>query len=399
MKALGLIVEYNPFHNGHLHHLQASISLTKPDVVVAVMSGHFTQRGEPTIVNKWKRAEMALSAGIDLVIELPYAFGVRAADTFAKGSVSILNALGVEELVFGSESAVLKDLIELENASRSDEFQMQVHEYLKKGMSLPKAHALVDARLEQRAPNNTLGIQYLRAIREFDSNMTPHTIARKGASYNDETPSDTHIASATAVRRLIEAGKEYDAYVPDDIHSLLRADEFVGIQSWENHFVVLKQKILTLGTDELEKIHDMIEGLEHRFYSVAMKSSNFKDFLRNILTKRYTKTRIQRICANILTHTTQAKISVWQLDKGTPYVRVLGFSEKGRNYLRHIKDDVQIPIYSTFGKSVHPMLRHEQSVTAAYASVLPEPHATKLLQDEYKKIPIQLKVESSVSEF
>ena len=381
MKALGLIVEYNPLHNGHVHHITASKEKVKPDVTIAVMSGHFMQRGEPACTTKWMRAKFALENGIDLVVELPYAYSNQAADLFAIGAVSILKHLGATHIVFGSELGSIDDLTELAQLMETRDFQESVKGGLAKGLSVPRAY--VQANPALTGSNNTLGIQYIRAIKKLDANIIPLTIKRHASNYNDQQPTHDKITSATAIRNMIDENIDYSSYVPQKIN-----DDYVQLQNWEYHYKFLRHKLLTTASEELEKIHDMIEGIENRLISSAMKSSTFAEFLESVATKRYTNTRIQRICANVLTGTLKKDIASWDLPGGASYVRVLGFNKEGSDYLRHIKKETEVPIYSNFGKDVHSMLAHEKKVVAAYVSVYDSQYASEIIKKEYAGRPV-----------
>ena len=174
------------------------------------------------------------------------------------------------------------------------------------------------------------------------------------------------------------------------VHDLLEENYEVTqtYHNWPSYFPYLKQKILTLTPQALKSIHDVEEGIEHRIYSAMMVSTNFEEFMTHLKTKRYTRTRLQRICANILTHTTK-EINT-ELNSGAPYIRILGTSNQGRKYLKLKKKQITIPIYSKFDSKGHPFLLHEQAVTAAYSCILPEPHCTTLIQAEFKNFPIFL---------
>ena len=397
MKATGLIVEYNPFHNGHLYHLTKSIQQSNADVLIVVMSGHFTQRGEPTIINKWERAKMALLNGADLVIELPYVYSCQSADLFAKGAVSILTHLHVNELIFGSESGNIDELIHLDALTQRDDFKKLLHQQLKKGLSLPKASAVTfdQFKLNQSlatSPNNTLGLYYLKAIRELHSPIKAGTITRIHSDYRDLSPTHQTISSATSIRNLREQGQSIEAFVPANVAQLLEKhyDLTKTYLTWETYFPFLKQKILTLTPKGLVTIHDIEEGIENRLYKAMLKSSTFEEFMAQVKTKCYTRTRIQRMCANILTQTEKKWVHDLQLTNGVPYLRLLGATANGKRYLKTIKKDLSIPLYSKFESKGHPILKHEQAVTAAYSAVLPEPFCTQLNEAEYSTFPLHI---------
>ncbi|MCL1950619.1 MAG: nucleotidyltransferase [Turicibacter sp.] len=391
MKALGLIVEYNPFHNGHLHHLIESKKKSGADTVIAVMSGQFTQRGEPAIADKWSRAKMALDQGIDLVVELPYAYGVQQGEIFARGAVSILSHLQVECLVFGSESGNISQLCGLENLTASHEFQEKLRQYVDLGYNVPRAQSMALAQMGtygemDQLPNNTLGIQYIRANRELGYPMEVDTIPRLHSHYQEQAPSHQSITSATAIRNLLAAKAPVHDFIPETVLAKLEADG--AVLSWEPYFQALRQNILTLGIEGLRKIHDMKEGLENRFYENALRAMDFEEFLGLVKTKRYTRTRLQRICAHILTGTTQEFINNIGLERPVPYVRILGMSTSGRIYLNRVKKTMPVPLMSKFSASAHPILKHEQKVTAAYGFALGSRAWTRLNVDEFTRFPL-----------
>ena len=381
MRVLGLIVEYNPLHNGHVHHINESKKLVNPDVTIAVMSGHFMQRGEPACTTKWNRAKLALDTGIDLVVELPFAYSNQSADIFAHGAVSILHHLNATHLVFGSESGEIEELTKLADIIDNQNINKDVNKKIKEGFSLPKA--LAAANPDFKGSNNTLGIQYIRAVRHLKSAMVPLTISREFADYNDIIPTDEKVTSATAIRKMIDKGIDYSQYVPIQIE-----DAHIRLQNWDTHYKFLRHKLLTSQMEDLNLIHDMVEGIEYRLVDSARTSGNWEEFVSQVKTKRYTRTRIQRICVNVLTGLTKKQIVEWNLRKCAPYIRILGFNKTGSSYLKQIKDDVEIPVYSNFAKKSHPMMQHEIIVTAAWCSVYQPEYITEILKRETAGKPI-----------
>ncbi len=397
MKSVGLIVEYNPFHNGHLYHLMQSKVISEADVVIVVMSGHFTQRGEAVVTSKWSRTEMALSNGADLVVELPYAYSTQHASLFALGAISILNHLHVDSVVFGSECGNIETLREYQHLLASDDYQQQFKHFLSLGHSVPRAsEKAMNAHLQQTtfkaSPNDTLGLHYLNAIDTLQASIVPQTIKRLHSDYHEQTPLHHEITSATSVRSLRAQGESIASYVPSTVHQLLEQDIKTSdvIHDFEVYFPFLKQKVLTLTPTGLHEIHDMTEGLEHRIYQAMLSSSSFHEFIAAVKTKRYTLTRLQRLCAHILTHTTKAQIASYELEAGATYIRVLGTTTLGRRYLKSIKKQLTIPLFSTYSSKVPAMLTHELAVTAAYSAPLPEPLATHLIEREYKQFPLHI---------
>ncbi|REK76467.1 nucleotidyltransferase [Paenibacillus paeoniae] len=366
MRAVGLIVEYNPFHNGHLYHLRQSVKITEAEAVVAVMSGNFLQRGEPAMWDKWTRTRMALQGGCDLVIELPVAYATHAAEWFAYGAVSLLEATGVVDAVcFGTESGELAPLLHAAEIAADEpaSFQALLRERLDTGMSYPFAYSsALQAYLTQQGhgdaasfpfdtPNHTLGLHYLIALRRIKGAMQPYTIAREKAQYHQETITDGSIASATAIRKLLLESESLAS-----AHPFVPASTFEGIQecasfggapvSWERYMPVLMHKLLTSDAASLAACRDVSEGLEHRFLNALpeLRKGSFEELMSLVKTKRYTRTRLQRALLSVLLGHVRDEFTPEKLAGGVNYIRVLGFTEKGRALLKRMRQTSSLPI-------------------------------------------------------
>ncbi|MDK2887023.1 MAG: hypothetical protein PWP54_1603 [Thermosipho sp. (in: thermotogales)] len=359
MKVLGLIVEYNPMHNGHLYHLNAAKKIVKPDYTVAVMSGNFCQRGEPAIINKFARTLMALKNGIDIVFELPTVFSLQDAGGFAFGAISLLNNLKiVTDLVFGSESndsEFLKQIAEV-LYNQPENFDYLLKKELKKGYSYPNArkYALKNflkfdsenlSKIEKS--NDFLGIEYIHSLLKLNSHIKFHTIKRIGSNYNDETLKGT-ISSATAIRNAIKNNFDYSQALPPNNFKII-SDELkegrgpVFFESFETFVLPYLRK---MKRSDLEKIYGFKEGLDIRFIHAANNAGDLKEFLDLVKTKRFTYSRIRRLLF----------YSIFNFDKkliedsnkyGPQYFRILGFTKKGQNLLSIIKKQVNRPLIST----------------------------------------------------
>ncbi|WP_129726894.1 nucleotidyltransferase [Ectobacillus funiculus] len=398
MKTAGVIVEYNPFHNGHAYHLQETKNLTAADVTIAVMSGSFLQRGEPALVSKWARTKMALLGGVDLVVELPYAFAVQQASIFANGAISILEALGVQELCFGSESGQIEQFLSLVKLRQThqDAFDAAVRSFMQQGMSYPKAlseafaaiqgeHAILD----MSKPNNILGFHYVQAIVEQGSSIIPRTVPRLSAQYHDETFASASIASATSIRKHLTANSLSSAagvIPPSTLIELENYYETYGIfHNWERYFPFLKYKLLTMSPAQLSNIYEVQEGLEHRILSAVKEASSFISFMEALKTKRYTWTRLQRLLVHVLTHTTKEEMRV-----NTPaYIRLLGMSKKGQSYLSAYKKAASLPLVANIKSASHPLLQLDIKAGSVYYSVLPEPLQSMMLKRDFTQHPIR----------
>jgi predicted nucleotidyltransferase len=400
MKAVGIVVEYNPFHNGHLYHLRETKRQTGADCVIAVMSGNFLQRGEPALVSKWARTRMALAAGVDIIVELPYMFAVQAAKEFAAGAVSLLAALHCDSICFGSESGNIHHFTEAVKAlaKQEDKYNAYLKKALQTGVSYPKASALAFQQLQIKnldltKPNNILGFYYVKAIMEEHKQIAPHTIKRIAAGYHDETISDQSIASATSLRNTlnysIEQLEKIAPYIPESTKNVLYEyySTYRLFHQWNDYFSLLKYRILTMDINEMREIADMEEGLEYRFKDAAMEAKSFAELINMVKTKRYTWTRLQRTCAHVLTNfTKQQKES----NKKATYIRLLGMNETGRSYLKTVKKQLSLPLISKVSLlEEHSIYKQEKKAAFAYAAVLQEPLHTKALKEEYATPPIR----------
>ncbi|WP_299086935.1 nucleotidyltransferase [uncultured Metabacillus sp.] len=402
MHALGLVVEYNPFHNGHYYHLIQSIKKTNADIVIAVMSGNFLQRGEPAIVSKWERAKMALHSGIDIVVELPYAFATQKAETFASGAVSILEALHCRSLCFGSESGEIYPFLEANEflLHHKEQYNHFIKKYMKTGVSYPSALTLAFQEisngqdiLDLSLPNNILGYYYVKAINRQQAKIKPYTIKRTAAGYHEQNFVSPSIASATSIRKAIFSKEgSITNYVPNETLQIMNQykSHFGLLHNWEHYFDFLKYTLITMSSEELLTIYEAEEGLENRIKKIIQSSESFQHFMEQLKTKRYTWTRLQRLCTHILTRTTKQQISSINEGETAPYIRLLGMSIKGQEYLNAVKKQIELPIVSKLSTFQHPLLEIDIRASAAYNMIFSEPLRSKLLKEEYATPPIRL---------
>ncbi len=352
MRIVGLITEYNPFHNGHLHHLQESLRVAEADASVAVMSGHFLQRGEPALVDKWVRTEMALAAGVDLVLELPFPFACNSAPHFALGAVQSLNALGVvDALCFGSEAGELEPLQKVAQSlvAHAGTIEARTRELLRCGVSYPAARAEV---LSERfpelpsetmsSPNNILGIEYLKALQTTSNRIQAFTITRRGAGYHS-TDVTGQIASATGIRKLLGEDGEIEDLIPEDCFEILSAalDEGRSLH-YERLFTSL-QTFLLQELEALSGIYQVEDGLGQRLVDAAMTSSTYIELADAIKSRQWTLTRIQRILSYVLLQVAGDEMNRF-LESGPLYLRTLGATEKGRQVLANSRKKRSLPM-------------------------------------------------------
>ena len=381
MKSVGIICEYNPFHNGHLHHLKTVKEMFPNYAIVLVMSGNFTQRGDISIINKWDKTEIALTAGVDLVIELPFAFATQSADTFARASIEILNHLQVDAIVFGSESGDIKKLIDVAKIQLNNKkYDKLVKSYLDEGINYPTALSkaikdLTNIRISK--PNDILSVSYIREILKLNSKIKPYTIIREN-NYNDDYLYD-NITSATSIRTALKNNIEITNQVPEFVIPYLKSPIFI-----ENYYSLLKYKILS-DRNRLNIYQSVDEGIENRINKFIVHSTTFDELILKVKTKRYTYNKLNRMFTHILCSFTKEEAAKL---REIEYIRVLGFNNKGRQYLNQIKKEVKIPIITNFSSIKSDLLDLEFRATSIYASILNENEKQKLIDMEYKSFPI-----------
>lgn len=348
-KVLGIIAEYNPFHNGHLYHLEQAKKLTDSNYTVAVISGNFTQRGSTSLVDKWARTEMALNCGIDLVVELPTLYATSSAENFADGAIKILNSLKVVDyLAFGSETADMDILNPIADILYQEPkaYKLLLSHELKKGVSFPKAREnalmlyLGDIRKYLNVlsePNNVLGLEYMKSLKKHKSNIIPVAIPRFEAGYNDINYSG-NIASATAIRNIIKNGDFRIAkkLLPDSSYDILINNIKQGhivpdLSVFERQIFYNLRK---MNLSEIAELPDVSEGLENSIKKAANSCNTVSEFLSLVKSKRYTTTRIQRILLYALLGITKKDMLLSK--KVLPYIRVLGLNNRGKFLISEI---------------------------------------------------------------
>lgn len=375
-KVLGIIAEYNPFHNGHLHHLEKSKKDTGCSYTVAIMSGNFTQRGSTSLIDKWSKAQSAIECGVDLVIELPVFYAISSAENFAQGAIKILDSLKVvDNLSFGAETANIEVLDKCADVLYNEprEYKSLLSHELKKGLSFPKAREkalmlyLNDIRKFANvlsSPNNILGIEYLKALKKFKSNIEPITIPRYEAGYNDLSYTE-NTASSTAIRNMIKNNgfNALQSLMPAPSYSILLKNMKAGhiipdISVFEKEIIYnLRKKTIS----EISQIPDVSEGLEFAIQKAANSCNNIVDFLNIVKSKRYTNTRLQRILLYALLDITKKDIVLSR--KNQPYVRVLGLNKKGKFLISEIvkanpKLEIITSVKQFIDKNTNKTLQH-----------------------------------------
>jgi predicted nucleotidyltransferase len=350
VRALGIVAEYNPFHNGHQYLIQMSKKKVNPDAVIAVMSGPFVQRGTPAVLDKWTRCQMALLNGADLVCELPVIWATANAEIFARGAVSVLDALQCSFISFGSEIGKTEPLVQIAHLLSSEPplFKSMLKTELSRGYGFAKAREKCVAKLLSPAnaeilsqPNNILGIEYLKAIDRSQYNISPITIKRLGAYHDKKTQSSF---SSSALRDLIrtnniDLAKNYLPYSTQ----ILKQTNITQLENNYENFVMAK--LLTSSIQQLKALPDVSEGLEFSIYNTIKQIPfpSYQSIVNSASSKRIPKSRIRRILLYLALNISDSIIKeCWENE--VPYIKILGMNTRGRAYLSSIKKSLQIPL-------------------------------------------------------
>lgn len=367
MKACGIVAEYNPFHKGHAYQIEEIRATSDTDVVIAVMSGNFLQRGEPAILDKWRRTQMALAGGVDLIVELPVIWSVQPADYFAQGALKILSALNIDYLSFGVEAGRKKDFLEAGHFMIDNEAEISTKIAEHKQMNMPYAKKMEKVLLEinpqfpllLQSPNVQLGLAYQKEIIECDlqDQIELLPIQRQGSGYRDEYLGDkVQFASATALRKAAFQEESIQAYIPETSYHYFQKVTGEKV-SWEDFYPYLKYQLMVKSVVELREIYEMTEGLENRLKKFVEESNSFKDFMKKVKTKRYTQTRLQRLFTYVLLNIKKTDVALEF--KKESVIRVLGFNKKGRAYLNQEKNKISTPILSNVNQKTQLHLIHD----------------------------------------
>ena len=360
MKKIGIVCEYNPFHNGHKYQLEKIREKYSDAIIIACMSSSFTQRGELSILNKWDKTRCALNNGVNIVLELPYIYSTQSSDTFAEYAIKILNEFKIDELCFGSEDDNLDILYKVADTQINNKlFDQKVKEYLDDGINYPTAlnHALKDlTNVEITKPNDLLGVSYLKEIIKNKYDIKPFIIKRTNDYHDIE--SDSNIVSASNIRERLIKNESIKNKVPFDVFEILKDKKLKN-----NYFELLKYKIIS--EDDLNKYLDVDEGLNTRIKNQIYKSNNLEELIQNIKTKRYTYNKISRMLNHILCSFTKSENNIRDLE----YIRILGFDKKGQEYLKNIKKDMNTPILNKYDTRKYKTLEIEKRVSDIYSLI------------------------------
>jgi len=345
---VGIIAEYNPFHNGHLYHLNKVKEMYPDKTITLVLVGNFLNRGDVSIIDKFDKTKLALKYGVDLVIELPFVFATQSADIYAYGAIKLLDSLNCEYLVFGSESNDLDKLYKIAEYQINND--IDIKKYLKQGYNYPTSLSKAlekETNLKIDTPNDLLAISYIKAILKLKSNIKPICIKRTNDYHSLDTNND--IISATSIRNLLKENKDISKYVPNETL------KYIKNISIENYFYILKHQIII---DDLTKYQDVDKTLEVLLKKHIIDCNSMEELINNVKSKNYTYNKIKRCLIHILCGYTKQECNI-------DYIRILGFNNKGQEYLNKIKKDISLPILTNF----KPLLNYELQIDKIYSLI------------------------------
>lgn len=380
MKTVGIICEYNPFHNGHKFHMEKAKEMTGCDNVVCVMSGSISQRGEVCVFDKWKRAEDAVRCGADLVIELPEYYVLQGADIFSYGAVKLLESLGVVDCIsFGSESGDIDLLKKVARVTMTEEYNRDVRMYMDQGKSYPVSCSLSLKKMcdTELKANDMLGVSYIRALGRIKSDILPYCIKRESVEHNSDM-ANGEFASASYIRKLLLEGKISDAekLVPYKI------TDDTKIYNEEKMYNIIRYVVSNLSDYEFSRVKGIEPGLNIRIKKALESSNCLEKFYDNAVTSRYTISRIRRLvkCA-MLNIDTNAELS---------YIRLLAFNDNGRKLIKEIKEKSSLPVISKLADYSNEdiMLEWDVNATALSTYCIDNPDEGP---DDYRVSPVYVK--------
>lgn len=379
-KIIGVIAEYNPFHLGHRYQIEKIKELYPDSIIIAIISTNFTQRGDISLLNKWNKATICLNEGIDLVIELPTLYATQSADIFAYGAISILNKFKIDTLVFGSETNDINSFTTLANIQiNNPKYPELVKNYLSLGLNYPTAMSkalkeLTNTKIDK--PNDLLALSYIKEIIKNNYPITPISIKRTNDYHSNSLQNNTNIINASLIREMFLNNQDISPYIPNNTKELL-----YQYLSLNKAYILLKYNIIN-NENNLSTYLDIEEGLDKRILKYLDTSHTWIDLVNNLKTKRYTYNKINRTLLHLL-------LNIKKEDNTKEiYLRVLGFNNKGREYLKKLKKDTNLDIFTSYRKNKSPLLDLEYHSTYIYSLITND---SSLIKREYQSKPIILK--------
>jgi len=375
MKTIGIIAEYNPFHLGHLYQINKVKELYPDSIIIAIISTHFTERGDISILNKWDKTKICLENNIDIVIELPTLYATQSSDIFASSALKLLNELKIDTLVFGSESDDIDTLYKLADIQLNNNlYDELVKKYLDIGINYPTAmskalKSITNITIDK--PNDLLGLSYVKEIIKNNYNIKPITIKRSN-DYHGKSVKD-NIISANLIRKLLIEKKDITNHIPDITNKYIYHDI-----SLNKAYPLLKYQIIN-NINSLDKFLTIDEGIENRIIKYINLSNTWEELVMNIKTKRYTYNKINRMLLHIL-------LDIKKEDNNKDiYLRILGFNKQGQTYLNKIKKDIKIDLVTGYKPNINNTFDIEFKSTNIYSIIVNDP---ELIKTEYKNKPI-----------
>ena len=375
MKTIGIIAEYNPFHLGHLYQINKIKEMYPESTIIAIISTHFTQRGDISILNKWDKTRICLENNIDIIVELPTIYATQSGDIFASSALKILNELKIDTLVFGSESNDIEKLYKLANIQLNDDnYNKLVKDYLDSGINYPTAmsKALKDiANITIDTPNDLLGLSYIKEIIKNNYKIEAVSIKRSN-DYHGIDPTN-NIISANLIRKLLLDNTDITSHIPKITNKYIYHNLSIN-----KAFPLLKYQIIN-NINNLNTYLTTDEGIENRLIKYINKSNSWEELIMNTKTKRYTYNKIGRTLIHIL-------LGIKKEDNNQDiYIRILGFNKKGQVHIKNIKKEITLPIFTGYKPNISKSFDIEFKSTTIYSIILNEPN---LINEEYHKKPI-----------
>ena len=370
---IGIICEYNPFHNGHLYHLNKIKEMYPNSTIILVMSGNITQRGDISIIDKWDKTDIALYYGIDLVIELPFIYACNSSDIFSKGAIKILNELKINKIVFGSELNDIDILKKIANVQiNNKKYDNLVKKYIGDGINYPTAcgKAIYElTNININTPNDILGLSYIKEILLNKYKIDPICVKRTNDYHSVDLDND--ITSATSIRKALKDHQDISKYVPNKVLYYL-----YNIKYLDNYYPFIKYKILS---QDIDNIYEIDNHIKSRIYKYIKNSSSLEELINNIKSKNYTYSRIKRLMIYILFNITNNDINNFK-----DYIRILGFNNTGKQYLNNIKKDIKLPLITNYSNGKN-LLNIDYKINSILCILLPKNLQKEYIEKEFKE--------------
>ena len=369
MKVIGIIAEYNPFHNGHIYQIKKIKELYPDSIIIAIISTCFTERGDISIINKWNKTKICLENDIDIVLELPTAYAIQSADIFAKYAIKILNEFNIDYLAFGTETNKPHLFEKLATIQlNSTEYQNDVKTFLNEGLNYPTAMSKAlekYSKIKIDKPNDILALSYIKEIIDNKYNIKPLSIERSNNYHS--LSSKGNIVSANQIRNDLLNKKRIDKYLPSNEIELLYKDI-----SLNNLLPFLKYKVYE--SDSLDYAY-LTEGIDKRIIKEINNSNTWEELTNKIKNKRHTYNRINRSLIHILLNIKE------NINEYQPYIKILGFNKKGRSYINKVKKQFKLPIYYKYKPNINKIYDIENKTTKIYSLIVKD---EELISKEYK---------------